>query len=1152
MKETSESQADQHSEAPKHLTYLQDIPLHDDWEDAKKKSKDIFRHGGYIEALYKMVIKCPDRFCIGLFGGWGSGKTGIVKGLERKVKELKDKSGIKLLYFNVWKYSNDSLRRQLLLKIDKDWFGGGLEYEKAMYIDIKQTTQVNSGFSWEVLKKWDRLLFLGVTWSAILAAVYFQSPRGFCGKDWITIIGTAIIPILAIVISAMQGKDKIVKTIEDGSKPTSPEEFEKLFQNALKQPAIAKKRKVFILDDLDRCENEKVLEVLAGISTFLDEPGCIYVIPCDDKRIKAHIRKGFYSDNGDGQVSVSKLEEEDFLKKLFNAHVILRPTVDEHLEQYISALLKEIGVTKNEEVNELQTVLQVGLSKNPRRVKQFLNNLVTGYELAIELEAEGSLTGGVITGKIGFLAKVLFIRDYFPNACEYFETNPGSFKEMETWIGEHQRKNDSLNKTQKTILYEEAESITLRRFIDATSGITNAYPDIFFRFSGKEDIVEIESISNIITAAEVKNMQDLKRLLEEMLNDLDLIGKLRTEIIGRVKAFNKSPYLRTNLVASFININNKVENVDLKNLTGGIIGQTPDDILRSIHKNLTPIVWDMAAKRIITRDKIQVLGNVVFAFMDGNYGGNTMETASGWEQDSAHIQKINENWNLFEKPVQKSFTDVVRRIVEVEIRSDKGPNEDFWNWILPDGGEIPKVIRYSEALRQIAQEIRGDKVNANVRNAGLLVSRLPKLTETTAISSMIERTLHLFDGAYVPAQAVDFAPTIVLDWVIASKQTFNKSTAAKVFDKLMAKHEEWNGQGYDLHKSWLQGLIEIYPKLEETNKIQIKTIVAEQIKQDSTLYDHHYSISKYQTSPLLNFEAIQAFGHTGTLTYDEGKQEWIKKLQRIFEEVYKFKVTSILKYFLKPLWGSVNEHSFNLSTLGIELLAEQRDELDNLKILAEAAFTALLSPDYWINANEDWRERFVAAYLTILDTSNIDETERDDLIRVWMTSFLELEDVEFRKKHLPLRDELYSRLSKKQKEESVNQIWTRIKSNVQQGIDLQSLMDGFDALKTADKEELFDELFEQLNTVEEAKVNLFIKFGLTDAIIDVNTDQWVENVIPFIRQYPDNDQRQQIVEIARDQVELLKKAKGFKELDKLINPPSVSEESPQGEEPKND
>ena len=62
---------------------------------------------------------------------------------------------------------------------------------------------------------------------------------------------------------------------------TSPEEFEKLFKDSLGRNEIKDKRKVFILDDLDRCNNKKVLEVLAGISTFLDEEKCIYIIPCD-------------------------------------------------------------------------------------------------------------------------------------------------------------------------------------------------------------------------------------------------------------------------------------------------------------------------------------------------------------------------------------------------------------------------------------------------------------------------------------------------------------------------------------------------------------------------------------------------------------------------------------------------------------------------------------------------------------------------------------------------------------------------------------------------------------------------------------------------------------------------------------------------------
>src|SRR5258706_7365431 len=116
----------------KHLKYLQDLPRFDEnW--GGKVPDDKFKHQGYVDALHNLVKECPTPFCLGLFGGWGSGKTGIVLELCNTLKQ-KNKD-IKHLYFDVWKYSADSLRRQLLIKIDEEWFDKKLDFENKLYID---------------------------------------------------------------------------------------------------------------------------------------------------------------------------------------------------------------------------------------------------------------------------------------------------------------------------------------------------------------------------------------------------------------------------------------------------------------------------------------------------------------------------------------------------------------------------------------------------------------------------------------------------------------------------------------------------------------------------------------------------------------------------------------------------------------------------------------------------------------------------------------------------------------------------------------------------------------------------------------------------------------------------------------------------------
>lgn len=1115
-----------------HLAYLKDTPIHNDKAQKSKEQKDQFKHHGYVEALYNMVSNCPDPFCIGLFGGWGSGKTGIVKGLSKVIAEKGVSSNLKFLYFNVWKYSSDSLRRQLLLKIDKDWFNNSLNFEKKLYLDVKHTTEVNSEFSWDILTKPDRLWFLGITWVIILLVAIFQYPIGFCQKDWISVIGTALFPVLAVVISAMQGKETIIKTFEDENKPTSVEEFEKHFQNALEQVGIEGTRKIFVLDDLDRCDSEKVLEVLAAISTFLDEPGCVYVIPCDDKRIKEHIKSGLYGKNSQNKPS---LEEDDFLKKLFNAHITLRLTVDEHIEEYISDLTKQIGISNSQDKEQLQTILQVGLSKNPRRIKQFLNILVAGYNLALELELEGSLTTGVISENIGFLAKVLFIRDFFPSAFEYFESNPGSFREVESGISENQRSSKSLTKEQGEITDLSTEHISVRRFIDATSGITNDFPDIFFRFSGKKDLVEVETISGIIQAGEGKNLPEFKRLLNEILDKDEIMRKLSRDIGTRIKATRKSSFLRTNLVGTMINSNIEINSKELKKLTGEIIKQAPDNILIDIKRGITPIVWDIASEGYIQPDKTQILGSAVFRSMNESLKESNVSSSIIWKLDADHIKKINENWKLFKPPLQISFSEHLLQLIDAELRSNDSTT-DFWNWILPANAKFPVIIQRPDLLKNVASKISGEKLTKNMFNAGLLVCQLHKFVDSAIISELIAQNLDHFDSDYDKNNPNEFAPNVIQKWLLASNQKFTMDLAMMLFQKLQEKKDDWDAQGYNTNLNWVRGLIELYKKLGDDQKNQIREIISKEIENDLELYYELYDETKFGHFALLNFKAFEACFQIEHVNDDSDRESWLNRIRGIVDEVFKYNSKKLLDHFLQPLWNSTDDDSHKITLLLLEILAIDVKKIDAPELIAKKSLLMLLEQSFWVNQSDSHRKQFITSSLKVLDDSSIKQTVKDDLIRIWMTKLLDIGEHDLKTTLSNLRHELFRRLSTKERKESLNQIWTRIKSSLEEGLELQFIIDNLVDLKSVDKRELFEELFEQLNTVEDLKMNLFVTYALNESFVNLDIDMWVENIIPFIRQNPDLGQTQNIKKFINKNHEKLQSAKSFSDLNSILNP----------------
>jgi len=89
-------------------------------EEINLNENDLLNTKKYATTLSKIVLNSPlnNVFTIGLFGGWGSGKSSITKTVQTELEQL-DKLKIKFIKYDAWKYANDSFRRMLLLQIQE-------------------------------------------------------------------------------------------------------------------------------------------------------------------------------------------------------------------------------------------------------------------------------------------------------------------------------------------------------------------------------------------------------------------------------------------------------------------------------------------------------------------------------------------------------------------------------------------------------------------------------------------------------------------------------------------------------------------------------------------------------------------------------------------------------------------------------------------------------------------------------------------------------------------------------------------------------------------------------------------------------------------------------------------------------------------------
>ncbi len=96
-------------------------PFIPDKEIELTEDTDLLGTKVYSENLVKVIENAPkdEVFSIGLFGGWGTGKSSIIKSAQKELKKKTDEN-IEFVTYDSWKYSNDSFRRMFLLRIQEE------------------------------------------------------------------------------------------------------------------------------------------------------------------------------------------------------------------------------------------------------------------------------------------------------------------------------------------------------------------------------------------------------------------------------------------------------------------------------------------------------------------------------------------------------------------------------------------------------------------------------------------------------------------------------------------------------------------------------------------------------------------------------------------------------------------------------------------------------------------------------------------------------------------------------------------------------------------------------------------------------------------------------------------------------------------------
>lgn len=404
---------------------------------------------------------------VGVFGLWGAGKSTLLKLIGEK---LKSQDEIICVTINAWMFeSYDDAKTAIM---------------EALLQELKEEVPVE-----ETKKKLGKLIKrvdwfkLGTKAISTLAPVVASVATGNPLPMLLNVTGSAeeIGNTVKNAANSIQSlKDEYWKE-EDASNDESTinniRKFREEFSDALKSDDI--KNVVVMIDDLDRCRPERIIEILEVIKLFLSVDRTTFIIAADENVIKYSIREKYPPMNGfdveldkeyiekiiqlpiyipelsakDIQnyllllVTQSYLEQESFkhlIDKIFEEKRTISGDVItlEEINKSIGELglnWQDGGQTAFNEtakiIDEIREIVASTLKGNPRQAKRFLNTFITKRQLA------KIYYGDEID--ISILAKLLVLQkldnDLFIQLNEWnkeFDTENKEFKEIRTKVME--------------------------------------------------------------------------------------------------------------------------------------------------------------------------------------------------------------------------------------------------------------------------------------------------------------------------------------------------------------------------------------------------------------------------------------------------------------------------------------------------------------------------------------------------------------------------------------------------------------------------------------------------------------------------------------------------------------------------------------------
>lgn len=279
--------------------------------------QDSFNISKYINGLVNFIKSCNTPMTIAVQGDWGTGKTSIMTMIKNELKNLKN---LNLVWFNTWQFSQFNLGDKLPLTMLNKL--------------VNEVSNNKESENFKYIKK----AMVGVA-DAVLGHIS----------------GGAL-----EVSKFLDDEENLFEAIE---------KLKESFQKLVNEKAGDEGRVIIFIDDLDRIEPERAVELLEVLKIFLDCEKCIFVLAIDYSVVTRGVKVKYGNDFSEGK-------GKSFFDKIIQVPFKM-PVGSYDISLYVKKCFEDIEMEVEEEtLPQYINLIKYSIGNNPRSMKRLFNSFL--------------------------------------------------------------------------------------------------------------------------------------------------------------------------------------------------------------------------------------------------------------------------------------------------------------------------------------------------------------------------------------------------------------------------------------------------------------------------------------------------------------------------------------------------------------------------------------------------------------------------------------------------------------------------------------------------------------------------------------------------------------------------------------------------------